>query len=451
MYPASADRILVEGEVLYRDRQKWRSRWCCMKKTNPAGMPHTQLLIYASKPDTSRASPQERHSLEDFCGLDYGRPLEGEANVLTVITAHISYTFAFKVLLDLERWTRILKRELGSEWMFDVKVLPTQNKIKAGEATLRFFPSYFSLTSGNPCACLGYWMHNQLRRYGGSSGFSFEAGSKCYGGEGVYRLESKHGAKIKDLFDRVANNRPLPDPLKMSMSSARERSSMGSDSAPETSPVGHPAVLVSSNARSVQRASDSSELYTLPPTMAAAAGGNSSSGIRTSSSSIEHRQSPMTPNNSYQPVPSATSPVTPVTADLNMDRPPMAVPSASLQTAPQPEGHYENMGDGGSNTYAYVPIKIQPRSIPDANVNYAKLDQGSLNSAGNPGSTALPVAAGARSSSASGGSNSVGSLPSHFRGRMSETTYSSVDIDNTHSLRVARDAQARDRQRPIEQ
>ena len=70
---------------------------------------------------------------------------------------------------------------VSAEWAFDVKVLPTQKKIQPGDATLRFFPAYFSLTSGNPCTCLGYWMHNQLRKYGGSAGFSFEAGSKCYG------------------------------------------------------------------------------------------------------------------------------------------------------------------------------------------------------------------------------------------------------------------------------
>ena len=69
----------------------------------------------------------------------------------------------------------------AAEWTFSVRVLATQNIVPTGEAMMRFYPRFFSLTNGTPPVCLGLWQHNHLRRYGGSQGFSFESGSRSIG------------------------------------------------------------------------------------------------------------------------------------------------------------------------------------------------------------------------------------------------------------------------------
>lgn len=78
------------------------------------GAAHTQLLIFGSgRPADALATPSEAHSLADFCGLDAGQALEGQDNVLSIITVHISYTLAFTSPRELDSWTRMLRSELG--------------------------------------------------------------------------------------------------------------------------------------------------------------------------------------------------------------------------------------------------------------------------------------------------------------------------------------------------
>ena len=96
------------------------------------------------------------------------------------------------------------------EWVFPVTVPSKQKLLTKGSAQLRFCINFFSITSGMPPVCQGIWQLSHLRKYGGTSGFSFEAGSQAMGGVGIYRLETNHSTQIRELIDCVSHHRPLP-------------------------------------------------------------------------------------------------------------------------------------------------------------------------------------------------------------------------------------------------
>ena len=154
------------------------------------------------------------------------------------------------------------------------------------------------------------------------------------GGPGVYRLECKDGAAIKDLFDRVANNKRLPDPPHHRSSRTQSLDSvLDTDS---SKPAARTPLSASYG--------DHSQLYTLPPSM-----GPPTTPDRQSSTSrfpTAHSQ-----GRDHR---SSTSP--------NCERPPIATPPPPLPAKPTPEADYENLGS--SPNYDYI-LAASPRPIDD--------------------------------------------------------------------------------------
>lgn len=152
------------------------------------------------------------------------------------------------------------------------------------------------------------------------------------GGAGVYRLECKDGPKIKDLFDRVANNRPLPDPPRRLTSSSWHSTSGDSDPGQSRSPL---SPLPSSYYK------DPGSLYTLPPSVNG--GDNTSVQPHTPPSGPRLRSSERT---------SSMSPPD--------ERPQLPPPQLKPAKQAEPDSNYENL----NSAYDYVSIPA-PRPIPE--------------------------------------------------------------------------------------
>ncbi|XP_065183848.1 protein Dok-7-like [Sycon ciliatum] len=210
-------RIVLESSVWVWDREDdtgpktWHARWCSVTKS--PGQSRIRIRLSRNGQNLPLDAHGHEVPMENFAGVEvFPGPYEGQSHCFSLITFYRTYCIALASMDALRTWVDCIANELGHEWKFDVRVLATQNIVPAGDAIMRFYPRFFSLTNGSPPVCLGLWQHNHLRRYGGSQGFSFESGSRSIGGPEVYRLATHQGASIKELFDCVAHGRQLPEP-----------------------------------------------------------------------------------------------------------------------------------------------------------------------------------------------------------------------------------------------
>jgi hypothetical protein len=83
-------------------------------------------------------------------------------------------------------------------------IIPNKQKIKSGEATLRFYKNFFSLTRKDNYRLIGKWNLVDLPHYGAVYGaFAFEVKEGSSGGTCIYYFATKHGRELHQLFDNV--------------------------------------------------------------------------------------------------------------------------------------------------------------------------------------------------------------------------------------------------------
>lgn len=81
-------------------------------------------------------------------------------------------------------------------------IVPNKQKIKSGEATLRFYKDFFSLTRKDNYRLIGKWKFVDLPHYGAVYG-AFAFGVKEGGETCIYYFATKHGRELHQLFDNV--------------------------------------------------------------------------------------------------------------------------------------------------------------------------------------------------------------------------------------------------------
>ena len=98
-------------------------------------------------------------------------------------------------------------------------IVPHKQKIKSGEATLRFYreKGFFSLTKKDSYRCTGKWDLKDLPKYGAvDGGFAFQtAAGTNTGVANIYYFATRAGKEIHQLFDsvcRAGENRHQEEP-----------------------------------------------------------------------------------------------------------------------------------------------------------------------------------------------------------------------------------------------
>ena len=120
---------------------------------------------------------------------------------LTKFICHTSYHF-FEGLFVMEN---IMIFCLFTEKSFS-GIVPHKQKIKSGEAVLRFYPSFFSLTKKDSHRLIGHWKFTSLPKYGAvEGGFAFQAVPDNPNGDKslVFFFATRSGKEIHALFDSV--------------------------------------------------------------------------------------------------------------------------------------------------------------------------------------------------------------------------------------------------------
>ena len=120
---------------------------------------------------------------------------------LTNFICHTSYHF-FEGLFVMEN---IMIFCLFTEKSFS-GIVPHKQKIKSGEAVLRFYPSFFSLTKKDSHRLIGHWKFTSLPKYGAvEGGFAFQAVPDNPNGDKslVFFFATRSGKEIHALFDSV--------------------------------------------------------------------------------------------------------------------------------------------------------------------------------------------------------------------------------------------------------
>ena len=85
-------------------------------------------------------------------------------------------------------------------------IVPHKQKIKSGEAVLRFYSTFFSLTKKDSYRLIGHWKLTSLPKYGAvDGGFAFQAGPESPTGDKpvIYFFATRSGREIQALFDSV--------------------------------------------------------------------------------------------------------------------------------------------------------------------------------------------------------------------------------------------------------
>lgn len=85
-------------------------------------------------------------------------------------------------------------------------IVPHKQKIKSGEAVLRFYPSFFSLTKKDSHRLIGHWKFTSLPKYGAvEGGFAFQAVPESPNGDKslIFFFATRSGREIHTLFDSV--------------------------------------------------------------------------------------------------------------------------------------------------------------------------------------------------------------------------------------------------------
>ncbi|XP_078578924.1 uncharacterized protein LOC144863536 isoform X2 [Branchiostoma floridae x Branchiostoma japonicum] len=205
-----ADIAILEGLLKHRDGRKWKQRWCVLKRSSPIA-DRLSMTLYKDRADKNKDGKEKAtHSLEDFCGIESGLVVEGVSNVMAIICQQRVLLLAFESREKMLVWELKIRSTIGEAWRFPV-VIPSGSKFPTGPAMLHFYSNYFCLTHGVPPKLLWCWQLQGIRRYGAiAGGFSFEAGSKCGKGSGLFYIHTEEADSLQMLFNCVASGVPPP-------------------------------------------------------------------------------------------------------------------------------------------------------------------------------------------------------------------------------------------------
>lgn len=196
---------LVEGKVWCRKGKKWKTRWAVLRRVNPAT--DVLSLVLYSKDSTAGARHKEKAlvSLKGFSGLQVLNKLDKHFNVIVIITTDDVIPLSFETIDQRADWLGQLQGHYGKEKSFS-GIVPHKQKIKSGEAVLRFYPSFFSLTKKDSHRLIGHWKFTSLPKYGAvEGGFAFQAVPDNPNGDKslVFFFATRSGKEIHALFDSV--------------------------------------------------------------------------------------------------------------------------------------------------------------------------------------------------------------------------------------------------------
>ncbi|XP_078659049.1 uncharacterized protein LOC144904212 isoform X1 [Branchiostoma floridae x Branchiostoma belcheri] len=206
-----ADIAILEGFLKHRDGRKWKQRWCVLKRSSPIA-DRLSMTLYKDRADKNKDGREKAtHSLEDFCGIESGLVVDGVSNVMAIVCQQRVLLLAFESREKMLVWELKIRSTIGEgTWRFPV-VIPSGSKFPTGPAMLHFYSNYFCLTHGVPPKLLWCWQLQGIRRYGAiAGGFSFEAGSKCGKGSGLFYIHTEEADSLQMLFNCVASGVPPP-------------------------------------------------------------------------------------------------------------------------------------------------------------------------------------------------------------------------------------------------
>ncbi|KAL3877749.1 hypothetical protein ACJMK2_035411 [Sinanodonta woodiana] len=193
---------VVEGKVKYRDGKKWKPRWCVLKQPSPVA---DRLLVHLYKDvkDALRGgSAKSNFPLDNFYGLEAGLCYDKETSVLAIICQKQVVLFAFESRELLIQFEIKIRRSLGEEHQFPVRVIkvPPQSKLPLDLVRMHIHGQKFCLTNGIPPKVLVSWNITELRRFGMVDGkFCFEGGSRCGKGAGVHVFMTDQAEDVADI------------------------------------------------------------------------------------------------------------------------------------------------------------------------------------------------------------------------------------------------------------
>ncbi|XP_041642303.1 protein Dok-7-like isoform X2 [Cheilinus undulatus] len=200
------DSVVAEGQVKFRDGNKWKTRWVVLRKPSPVA-DCLYLLVYKEKKRGKEkgSSHKERLSLtlEGICGVEPGTGYDGVSYTLSILCLAHTVVLGFNSRDALLAWDSQVCFSLGEVHRLSVNVEPG-TKLTSGPASLHLCNNLLVLTRGIPPAIIGHWKLSALRRYGAvPSGFVFEGGTRCGIWAGIFFLSCSDGEHISFLFDCI--------------------------------------------------------------------------------------------------------------------------------------------------------------------------------------------------------------------------------------------------------
>ncbi|KAJ8318104.1 hypothetical protein KUTeg_003195 [Tegillarca granosa] len=189
---------VVEGRVKFRDGKKWKLRWCVLKKPSPVA------------DSVKGAKPKHEFHVEGFYGLETGFTLDKESNVLAILCHKQITLFAFDNREVLIQFEIRIRKSLGEEDQYSVKIykVPNSSKLPLERVRMHIHGQKFCFTSHSPPKILAAWQISDLRRFGMVEGkFVFEGGSRCGKGAGVHILSTEQAEELAEIVQMASQGK----------------------------------------------------------------------------------------------------------------------------------------------------------------------------------------------------------------------------------------------------
>ncbi|CAI8029348.1 Protein Dok-7, partial [Geodia barretti] len=203
------EKILREGTLKHRQTgtlARWKNRYVVFKIS---GGGRLQFMIHKDCPP-SPANEVKEIPIEEFGGIESAAKVDSEKHVFSIITTSVTDSFSTDGVEDLAEWTSLLQEYLGKELTFGIVIPQRHGQLKSGRGVLRIRNTGFTITtSDSPPRCMGTWQITHIRKFGGSSSFKFQTGSKCPTGEMLYTIKTDDNDRVKSLFNDLSQHKPI--------------------------------------------------------------------------------------------------------------------------------------------------------------------------------------------------------------------------------------------------
>jgi len=196
---------LIQNSLHVREGKKWKQRWGVLKQVSPdKSIRDSACYLFMYKDGSHAKEGKEKNviSLVNFCGVDMMNEFEKGENILILITLSQTIYLSFESLALRERWLKVLLDQFGQSVSYNISI-PDKQKLKAGQATIRLYPSFFSIINCKNFKCLNRWSTKDIYQYYAvdSSHFLFELASSKSRGQVVNLLVPDNAHEIAQAFD----------------------------------------------------------------------------------------------------------------------------------------------------------------------------------------------------------------------------------------------------------